>query len=107
VNTGAIDPIEAIADICSIDAHEVWLHVDGSYGALAARSPNGGSALSALKRADSMSLDPHKWLYAPLDVGCLLVRSQSALPKAFSTAADYINVVADQGMSEFAYWDHS
>jgi aromatic-L-amino-acid/L-tryptophan decarboxylase len=107
VNTGAIDPIGAIADICSINAHEVWLHVDGSYGALAARSAHVKSEMSALTRADSMSLDPHKWLFAPLDVGCLLLRSPGALRDTFSVAADYIDVVADRDMSEFAYWDHS
>ena len=105
VNTGAIDPIDAIADIGA--AHEVWLHVDGSYGALAARSLHVGAAMTALRRADSLSLDPHKWLYAPLDVGCLLVRPRGALRATFSVSADYIDVVADQGMSDFAYWDHS
>ena len=105
VNTGAIDPLDAIAGVC--EAENVWLHVDGSYGALAARSPHVGSAMAALRRVDSMSLDPHKWLFAPLDVGCLLVRRQAALRKAFSTGADYIDVVADQNMSDFAYWDHS
>jgi aromatic-L-amino-acid/L-tryptophan decarboxylase len=107
VNTGAIDPIDAIADLCAPDAHQIWLHVDGSYGALAARSPHAGSAMSTLRRADSLSLDPHKWLYAPLDVGCLLVQPQTALHAAFGVSADYIDVVADQGMSDFAYWDHS
>ena len=74
VNTGAIDPLAAIADVC--EANKLWLHVDGSYGALAAQSPHVAGAMSALARADSLSLDPHKWLYAPLDAGCLLVRDQ-------------------------------
>ncbi len=65
VNTGAIDPIDAIADVCARAG--VWLHVDGSYGGLAAGTPRAGVALAALGRADSLSLDPHKWLYAPLD----------------------------------------
>ena len=60
-----------------------------------------------LARADSLSLDPHKWLYAPLDAGCLLVRDQRALRRAFSESADYIDVVADRDMSDYAYWDHS
>jgi aromatic-L-amino-acid/L-tryptophan decarboxylase len=105
VNTGAIDPLGAIADVCR-DAR-LWLHVDGSYGALAARSAHVGGAMDALDRADSMSLDPHKWLFAPTDAGCLLVRDAAALQRAFSTGAGYIDVVADQDMSEFAYWDHS
>ena len=105
VNTGAIDPLDAIADVC--EHSQLWLHVDGSYGALAAQSPHVTGAMSALTRADSLALDPHKWLYAPLDVGCLLVRNAAALRRAFSEGAGYIDVVADRDMSEFAYWDHS
>jgi glutamate/tyrosine decarboxylase-like PLP-dependent enzyme len=105
VNTGAIDPIAAIADVC--ERSGVWLHVDGSYGALAAQSPHVGGAMAALGRADSMSLDPHKWLFAPTDAGCLLVRDPAALRRAFTHGAGYIDVIADRDMSEFAYWDHS
>ena len=105
VNTGAIDPLDAIADVCA--AHGLWLHIDGSYGALAAQSPHVSGAMAALHRADSLALDPHKWLYAPLDAGCLLVKSGGALRRAFSEGAGYIDVVADRDMSEFAYWDHS
>lgn len=105
VNTGAIDPLDAIADVCAEAG--LWLHVDGSYGALAARSPHVGGAMQALSRVDSMSLDPHKWLFAPTDVGCLLVRDAASLQRAFSTGAGYIDVIADRDMSEFAYWDHS
>jgi glutamate/tyrosine decarboxylase-like PLP-dependent enzyme len=105
VNTGAIDPLDAIADVCQ--SAGVWLHVDGSYGALAAKSALIGNAMFGLARADSLSLDPHKWLYAPLDAGCLLVKDAGLLRRAFSEAAGYIDVVADHEMSEFAYWDHS
>ncbi len=105
VNTGAIDPLDAVADVC--EQSRLWLHVDGSYGALAAQSPHVKGAMASLTRADSLSLDPHKWLYAPLDVGCLLVRNAAALRRAFSEGAGYIDVVADRDMSEFAYWDHS
>ena len=108
VNTGAIDPLDDIAGICANGARQVWLHVDGSYGALAAKTSRVGGTMAALERADSLSLDPHKWLYAPLDVGCLLVRPPGnvALRGAFSVAADYIDVIADRDMSDFAYWDH-
>lgn len=105
VNTGAIDPLDAIADVCA--AQQLWLHVDGSYGALAAQSPRVNGAMAAISRADSLSLDPHKWLYAPLDAGCLLVRDVNTLRQAFSEGADYIDVVADRDMSDYAYWDHS
>jgi glutamate/tyrosine decarboxylase-like PLP-dependent enzyme len=105
VNTGAIDPLDAIAEVCAETG--LWLHVDGSYGALAAQSPHVNGAMAALRRADSLALDPHKWLYAPLDTGCLLVKDGAALRRAFSESAGYIDVVADRDMSEFAYWDHS
>ena len=105
VNTGAIDPLDAIADVCA--EQRVWLHIDGSYGALAAQSRYVAGAMAAIKRADSLSLDPHKWLYAPLDAGCLLVKNAAALRRAFSEGAGYIDVVADRDMSDFAYWDHS
>lgn len=105
VNTGAIDPLDAIADVAADLG--IWLHVDGSYGALAAQSRFVDGAMAALGRADSLSLDPHKWLYAPLDAGCLLVKNPSALRRAFSEGAGYIDVVADREMSEFAYWDYS
>jgi aromatic-L-amino-acid/L-tryptophan decarboxylase len=105
VNTGAIDALDSIATACAKAG--LWLHVDGSYGALAAKSPHINGAMAGLARADSLSLDPHKWLYAPLDAGCLLVRDGSMLRRAFSEGAGYIDVVSDQGMSEFAYWDHS
>ncbi len=104
VNTGAIDPIDAIADVCA--AEELWLHVDGSYGGFAAAVPSVGLAMAGLGRADSLSLDPHKWLFAPLDAGCLLVRDAAHLRRAFAHGAAYIDVVADRDMSEFAFWDH-
>jgi glutamate/tyrosine decarboxylase-like PLP-dependent enzyme len=105
VNTGAIDAIDEVADVCA--RHRLWLHIDGSYGALAARSTHVGTAMRGIGGADSMSLDPHKWLFAPTDVGCLLVRDAAALRRTFATGAGYIDVIADRAMSEFAYWDHS
>ncbi len=104
VNTGAIDPLDEIADVC-VEAG-VWFHVDGSYGGFAAQAPRAADALAAIYRADSLSLDPHKWLYAPLDVGCLLVKDGSRLRQTFAHGAAYIDVIADGDMSEFAFWDH-
>ncbi len=104
VNTGAVDPLAAIADVCA--ASGVWFHIDGSYGGFAARSARAAAALSAIGRADSVSLDPHKWLYAPLDAGCLLVRDPRQLKRTFSQGAAYVDVIADRDMSEFAFWDH-
>lgn len=105
VNTGAIDPLDAIADVCRNAG--VWLHVDGSYGGFAAGSPHVGGALAGLGRADSLSLDPHKWLFAPLDVGCLLVRDPKRLRQAFTQGAAYIDVIAGADMPEYAFWDYS
>lgn len=104
VNTGAIDPLDAIADVCS--RHGVWFHVDASYGGFAALAPSVRGRLRGFSRADSIALDPHKWLFAPLDVGCLLVRSPAALHRAFAHAAAYVDVIADEHMSEFAFWDY-
>lgn len=103
VNAGAIDPIDEVADVCA--EHGIWLHVDGAYGAFAAAAPRFAAAFAGLARADSIALDPHKWLFAPLDAGCLLVREQAALHRAFTQGASYIDVVADREMSDFAFWD--
>jgi glutamate/tyrosine decarboxylase-like PLP-dependent enzyme len=105
VNTGQIDPLNAIADVCA--ELQLWLHVDGSYGGFARRCPSIGDAMEGLERADSLSLDPHKWMFAPLDLGCLLVKDGFFLHKAFSQGASYIDVVSDTGMSDYAFWDHS
>src|SRR5437763_27520 len=71
-NTGAVDPLPEIAEICT--EHGLWLHVDAAYGGFAALSGRGRSALSGIELADSITLDPHKWLYQPIECGCLLVR---------------------------------
>jgi aromatic-L-amino-acid decarboxylase len=105
VNVGAIDPLDAIADVCK--AERVWLHIDASYGGFAAAVPRLRDVFRGMARADSISLDPHKWLFAPLDAGCVLVRDPAHLRRAFSHGAAYIDVVADRDMSDFAFWDVS
>ncbi|MCB1120641.1 MAG: aminotransferase class V-fold PLP-dependent enzyme, partial [Verrucomicrobiae bacterium] len=87
VSTGAVDPIEAIADLC--EKYDLWLHIDGAYGAMAAALPEANQDLKAIKRADSVALDPHKWLYAPLEAGCTLVKNPQDLPDTFSFHPDY------------------
>ena len=82
VGTGAIDPLGQLSDICKNE--DLWFHVDGAYGAFAAALPDVPSDLKALKYADSVALDPHKWLYAPLEAGCTLVRNPELLLNAFS-----------------------
>jgi glutamate/tyrosine decarboxylase-like PLP-dependent enzyme len=104
VNTGAIDPVEAVADVCR--RHRVWLHADGAYGGFARLAPSAAGALSGLGLVDSISLDPHKWLFVPVDSGCILVRDAAALGRAFRYAAEYVDVIATPEMSEYAFWDY-
>ncbi|MBA2458386.1 MAG: aspartate aminotransferase family protein [Gemmatimonadales bacterium] len=87
VGTGAVDPIRELAAIAR--EHRVWFHVDGAYGAPAAALPDSPADLKALALADSLAVDPHKWLYAPLEVGCVLVREPARLPEAFSYTPSY------------------
>jgi glutamate/tyrosine decarboxylase-like PLP-dependent enzyme len=87
VSTGAIDPLDAIADICA--EHGVWFHVDGAYGGFAACVPTLADHFRGLHRADSIAVDPHKWLYAPLEAGCTLVRNPETLRSAFSYHPPY------------------
>jgi aromatic-L-amino-acid decarboxylase len=82
VSTGAVDPLFEIAEACR-DAG-AWFHIDGAYGALAAALPDAPRDLQALHLADSLAVDPHKWLYAPLEAGCLLARDADVLRRAFS-----------------------
>jgi glutamate/tyrosine decarboxylase-like PLP-dependent enzyme len=82
VSTGAIDQLGEVAAICK--QHNIWFHVDGAYGAPAAVLPEASADLKALSLADSVAVDPHKWLYAPLEAGCALVRDPKHLADAFS-----------------------
>ncbi len=81
-NTGAVDPLGAIADLCATE--KLWLHVDGAYGAAAMLSARGRRALTGIERADSITLDPHKWLFQPFEIGCLLVRDARHLRATFA-----------------------
>ena len=83
VGTGAVDPIRALADVCREE--RLWFHVDGAYGAPAAVLPDAPDDLKALALADSLAVDPHKWLYAPLEAGCVLVREPAGCPRPSGT----------------------
>jgi glutamate/tyrosine decarboxylase-like PLP-dependent enzyme len=87
VSTGAIDPLADIAALCR--ERNIWFHVDGAYGAFAAALPDAPADLHALAEADSVAVDPHKWLYAPLEAGCALVRDPGALRAAFAYHPPY------------------
>ena len=90
-NTGAVDPLAALADVCA--AHDLWLHVDGAYGAFAALTARGRRALAGIERADSITLDPHKWLFQPFECGAILVREAEGLTRAFEIIPDYLRDV--------------
>ncbi len=103
VSTGAIDPLREIAEIAR--RHGAWLHIDGAYGALAAIAERG--KFDGMELADSISLDPHKWLYQPLDCGCLLYRSEEAARKAFGHSGAYARSLSDDPVEGFAFFEES
>ena len=82
VSTGAVDDLKKIAEVCR--EFDVWFHVDGAYGAMAAVAPDAAELFAGLAEADSLAVDPHKWLYAPIEAGCTLVRDVTKLRDAFS-----------------------
>ena len=101
--TGSIDPLNAIGDICK--EFGLWLHVDGAYGALASLAiPD---AFVGLSRADSISLDPHKWLYQPTGCGCLLYRERAAARRAFSFSGDYAKALSEDPVEGFSFFEES
>jgi glutamate/tyrosine decarboxylase-like PLP-dependent enzyme len=87
VSTGAVDPLPEIAAICR--EYDLWFHVDGAYGGFAAMLPDASPDLRGLSEADSVAVDPHKWLYAPIEAGCALVRDSAKLREAFAYHPPY------------------
>ena len=100
VSTGVVDPLPEIAAVCR--EHQLWFHVDGAYGGLAAQAPGSPASLRGLSEADSVAVDPHKWLYAPLEAGCVLVRDAQKLRSAFSYHPAYYHF-DDQVVNYFDY----
>ncbi|MCU0497010.1 MAG: aminotransferase class I/II-fold pyridoxal phosphate-dependent enzyme [Anaerolineae bacterium] len=86
VNTGAIDPLDALADLCQQE--DLWLHIDGAYGGIAILSQP--DLYRGIHRADSIAVDPHKWMYVPIECGCALVRDGEAMRAAFSVLPPYL-----------------
>jgi aromatic-L-amino-acid/L-tryptophan decarboxylase len=100
-NTGAIDPLSEIAAICKKAG--AWLHIDAAYGGFAALTERGAGWLAGLELADSVTLDPHKWLYQPFECGCVLVRDGERLRAAFEVVPDYLkDAVAHAGEVNFS-----
>ena len=104
VNTGAVDSFTEIA--AAAKEFKLWFHIDGAYGALAALDETKRPLFRGLELADSISLDPHKWLYVPIDSGCLLFREESAAHAAFNFDADYIKVHEQDRAEAFAFWNY-
>ena len=103
VNTGAIDPLPQIAEIAR--GQGLWLHVDGAYGALAAITAP--EKFAGLNQADSLSLDPHKWLYQPLDCGCLLFRDPQVARTAFAYTGEYTRALSQDPVEAFSFFEES
>jgi glutamate/tyrosine decarboxylase-like PLP-dependent enzyme len=102
VNTGAIDDLPALADLAA--AEDLWFHVDGCIGALIAIAPQNAGLVAGIERADSVALDPHKWLHAPFEVGCALVRDAAAHRAAFAVTPEYLESTS-RGLAS-ARWLH-
>ncbi len=103
ISTGAIDPLRDMAAFCREQG--VWMHVDGAYGAPAACLPESPDDLHALAFADSVALDPHKWLYSPIEAACILTRNPNALRNAFDFRPDYYHF-DDESASGIDYYQH-
>src|SRR5918994_7793778 len=100
VSTGAVDPLRELAALCTEEG--LWFHVDGAYGGFAACLPEASDDLKALAVADSVAVDPHKWLYMPVEAGCVLVRDEQALLDAFSYRPPYYHLPEGQ-LNYFEY----
>src|SRR5215472_6122351 len=104
VNTGAIDPLAQIREIA--DHFQLWMHVDGSYGAFAVLARSARKLFAGMEQADSIALDPHKWLYLPVDVGCVIYRDPEIARAAFAQEADYTRMFGEEADEAFVCWDY-
>jgi glutamate/tyrosine decarboxylase-like PLP-dependent enzyme len=103
-NTGAVDPLDQLADLC--ERENLWLHVDGAYGAAACLVERGRKLLAGIERADSLSLDPHKWLFQPFEIGCVLLRDARLLKKSFNTMTGILEDTKRAEEEEINYYDY-
>jgi glutamate/tyrosine decarboxylase-like PLP-dependent enzyme len=102
-NTGAVDPLADLADVCA--GEQLWLHVDAAYGGFAALTPKGQAALGGIGRADSVTLDPHKWLFQPMECGSVLIRDGAGLERTFAIHPDYLDGNDTRGKGEVNFAD--
>src|ERR1700756_633938 len=104
VNTGAVDPLAEIREIA--DRFQLWMHVDGSYGAFAVLAESARKLFTGMEQADSIALDPHKWLYLPVDVGCVIYRDPEIARAAFAHEAEYTRMFGEEADEAFVCWDY-
>jgi aromatic-L-amino-acid decarboxylase len=104
VNTGAFDPLARVHEVA--ERFGLWMHVDASYGGFAVLAEPARPLFSGIERADSISLDPHKWLYLPVDCGCVLYRDPEQARATFAHDADYTRVIGREADEAFAFWDY-
>ncbi|MCI0408932.1 MAG: pyridoxal-dependent decarboxylase, partial [Acidobacteria bacterium] len=102
VNTGAIDPMERLADLCAKE--KLWLHVDGAYGALGILDPEVRDQFRGMERCDSLALDPHKWLSIPLECGCALLKDGKLLRDTFSLVPSYLRTEEGKGFGGLPWY---
>ena len=102
-NTGSVDPLRELADVCA--ERGLWLHADAAYGGFATLTERGRRALAGIDRADSVTLDPHKWLYQPYEAGCVLVRDRELLLRSFRIMPDYLRDAEVTGDREVNFGD--
>jgi glutamate/tyrosine decarboxylase-like PLP-dependent enzyme len=104
INVSVVDPLEDIARICA--ARKIWFHADGACGAVGAMLPEKAHLYKGMEKADSVTLDPHKWLYIPYECGCLLVKDAEKLKRTFSTAASYLQGTLPTDYKGLDYFDY-
>jgi len=104
VSTGVIDNLCAIASVCK--RYNLWFHIDGAYGIPAAGVPQYKELFEGIAEADSIALDPHKWLYAPLEAGCTLVKNPQHLPDTYSSHPVYYNFDGSEGEASLNYYEY-
>ncbi|MBX2870160.1 MAG: aspartate aminotransferase family protein [Acidiferrobacterales bacterium] len=102
-NTGSIDPLDSLADLCK--AENIWFHIDGAYGGAAILAKNSNQLLKGIERADSLTVDPHKWFFQPYEIGCLLVKDYNWLTETFTEKPEYLRDV-EGNSSEINFYDH-
>ncbi|MEM1119469.1 MAG: pyridoxal-dependent decarboxylase, partial [Bacteroidota bacterium] len=103
-NAGVVDPLVKMSVIAK--KYDCWFHVDGAYGAAAMLTEAGEKALKGMEKADSLTLDPHKWWFQPMEMGCLLVRDADHLKTTFRVSAEYLDDTNSDSLTEINYYNY-